>query len=201
MQALQGKALPTRSALLALANPDGTLPGAEREVRRIARFFAKARIHVGRQARAQFLTPLPAGTGYLHLATHGVLDARQPVESYLLMAGSRLRLSDVYGLSLAKVRLVTLSACQTALRGSSAGSEVSSLAQAFSTAGGHAVLASLWSVSDDGTARLMSALYPRLAGGMSLSRGLQQAQLEVMAQPGMQHPFYWAAFSLFGDWR
>lgn len=201
LQALQGKALPTRSALLALANPDGTLPGAEREVRQIARFFAKAQIHVGRQARAQFLTPLPAGTGYLHLATHGVLDARQPVESYLLMAGSRLRLSDVYGLSLAKVRLVTLSACQTALRGSSAGSEVSSLAQAFSTAGGHAVLASLWSVSDDGTARLMSALYPRLAGGMSLSRGLQQAQLEVMAQPGMQHPFYWAAFSLFGDWR
>ena len=117
------------------------------------------------------------------------------------MAGSHLRLSDVYGLSLKKVRLVTLSACQTALEGSAVGSEVSSLAQAFSIAGGHAVLASLWSVSDDGTERLMAALYPRLARGMSLSRSLQQAQLEVMAQAGLQHPFYWAAFSLFGDWR
>jgi len=201
LRELQSKALPARSGLVALANPDGSLPGAEREVRQIARFFPKAQLHVGQQARAQFLNPLPADTGYLHLATHGVLDARQPVESYLLMAGSRLRLSDVYGLSLGKVRLVTLSACQTALQASSAGSEVSSLAQAFSTAGGHAVLASLWSVSDDGTERLMSALYPRLAGGMSLSRSLQQAQLEVMAQPGFQHPFYWAAFSLFGDWR
>lgn len=201
LRELQRQALPARSGLLALANPDGSLPGAEREVRQIARFFPKAQLHLGKQARAQLLAPLPAGTAYLHLATHGVLDARQPVESYLLLAGSRLRLSDIYGLSLKKVRLVTLSACQTALQASSAGSEVTSLAQAFSTAGGQAVLASLWSVSDDGTERLMSALYPRLAKGMSVSRSLQQAQLEVMAQPGFQHPFYWAAFSLFGDWR
>jgi len=63
------------------------------------------------------------------------------------------------------------------------------------------VLASLWNVSDEGTERLMLALYPKLARGMSLSKALQQAQLEVLARPQFQHPFYWAAFSLYGDWR
>ncbi|MBX3170313.1 MAG: CHAT domain-containing protein [Candidatus Eremiobacteraeota bacterium] len=198
--------LQTRGAqargLLALANPDGSLPGAEREVRQIARFFPRPRLHFGKAARPELLRPMPAGIGYLHLATHGVLNGLDPVASYLVVAGSRLHIRDVYGLSLKNTRLVTLSACQTAMQeGAVTGGEVTSLAQAFSVAGGQAVLASLWNVSDDGTERLMSAFYPKLARGLSLSKALQQAQLEVLAQRQFQHPFYWAAFSLYGDWR
>lgn len=196
------KTVPTAQGLLALANPDGSLPGAEREVRVISRFFPKAGLHFGSDAAAPLLRALPKGTGYLHLATHGILNARDPLASYLVVAGSRLHIRDVYGLSFRDLRLVTLSACQTAIQeGDVTGGEVTSLAQAFSVAGGRAVLASLWDVSDDGTERLMSALYPKLARGMSLSKALQQAQLEVMAQAKFQHPFYWAAFSLYGDWR
>ncbi len=201
LRELQGQGSRARG-LLALANPDGSLPGAEREVRQIARFFPNSQLHIGKDARPELLQSVPPGTGYVHLATHGMLNGREPVASYLVMAGSRLHIRDVYGLSLKNIRLVTLSACQTAMQeGAVTGGEVTSLAQAFSVAGGQAVLASLWDVSDDGTERLMSALYPKLARGQSLSQALQQAQLEVMAQPQFQHPFYWAAFSLYGDWR
>lgn len=138
----------------------------------------------------------------LHLATHGFLNGLDPVASYLVVAGSRMHIRDVYGLSLKNTRLVTVSACQTAMQeGAVTGGEVTNLAQAFSVAGGQAVLASLWNVRDEGTERLMSALYPKLSRGMSLSKALQQAQLEVLAQPQFQHPFYGAAFSLYGDWR
>ena len=201
LRELQGRAVAPKG-LLALGNPDGSLPGAEREVRGLARFFPRSQLYFGAQARAEVLRTFPAGTGYLHLATHGVLNGRDPVASYLVVAGSKLHIRDVYGLSLRELRLVTLSACQTAMQeGEVVGGEVTSLAQAFSVAGGRAVLASLWDVSDEGTERLMSALYSKVSAGMSLGMALQQAQWELMAQPKFQHPFYWAAFSLYGDWR
>lgn len=202
LQSLSRRSGAAHGGLLGLANPDGSLAGAEREVRQIARFFPKAQLHFGKDAESKWLRPLPAGIAYLHLATHGVLNAASPVESYLVAAGQPLRIRDVYTLHLKQVRLVTLSACQTAVQeGERSGQDVTSLAQAFSVAGGQAVLASLWDVSDEGTEHLMTALYPHVARGQSLSWSLQQAQLQLMAQPHFQHPYYWAAFSLFGDWR
>ena len=188
--------------LLALANPDGTLPGAEREARHIASFFATPVLRLGSQAS---LLPMPQTVEYLHLATHGYLLPDQPNNSYLRVAGQgetgKLRIGEIYALALGSVRLVVLSACQSALPETSTGSEVVSLAQAFSVAGGRAVLASLWSVSDEGTEKLMVSFYRHLAAHESLAESLQKAQLSMLAQPGLSHPFFWAAFPLFGDWR
>lgn len=194
-----------RQRLLALANPDGTLPGAEREARSIGPTFPGSLIRVGAQATAASLNPLPPTITYLHLATHGHLQTDEPNNSYLTVAGSgdkgKLRISDIYALSLQGVRLVGLSACQTALPEENSGAEVVSLAQAFSVAGGRAVLASLWSVSDEGTEKLMVNFYQQVAAHKSLAESLQKAQLSLLARPDLSHPFYWSAFPLFGDWR
>ena len=191
-----------KGGLLVLANPDGTLPGAEREAYQVARVFASPEVRVGAQARLQ---PIPEGTRYLHMATHGFLLPEEPNKSYLVVAGKgeagKLRIGEIYPLALAGVRLVGLSACQTALPEESTGAEVVSLAQAFSTAGGRAVLASLWSVSDDATQKLMVAFYGNLVHQQSLAESLQKAQLSLLSHPEMSHPFFWAAFPLFGDWR
>ena len=105
--------------LLALANPDGTLPGASQEVRAIQRVRpAVTALEGPRATKAQFLS-LVGQFPDLHLATHGILDLERPERSYLLMAGSeetgqRLGIAEIAGLSL-RNGLAILSACETAV--------------------------------------------------------------------------------------
>lgn len=192
-------------SVFAVGNPDGSLPGAEREVNKIAEFFPKAQRVIGPKATADQLRKIPPKTTYVHLATHGHLDSKIPTHSYLVMAGNgdkgRFEVGEIYGLPLDGVRLVTLSACETAVAGSQPGSEVTNLAEAFSVAGGNSVVASLWNVSDEGTEALMTEFYRNLSQQKALSESLQQAEVSVLKQPKLAHPFYWAAFTLFGDWR
>lgn len=194
-------ALADSPRLLALANPDGSLPGSEQEVADIQHCYPEGKVLVGTAATAQALQSVPPQTTYLHLATHGHLDVADATRSYLLMSGGQLAVGDIYGLTLEGTRLVTLSACRTALEGAQPGSELTSLADAFSVAGGRSVLASLWSISDAGTRAWMQSFYTRLATGESLAEAMRQAELSTSAQPALHHPFYWAAFTLFGDWR
>lgn len=196
---------PADGGLLALGNPDGSLPAAEVEVSEIARQFAKAKKLLGKQATSGSLKTLDPGTRYLHLATHGILDSSDPKKSYLLMAGkdaaSHLTMGEIYELNLEGIRLVTLSACETAREGTSPGSEISSLAEAFSVAGTNSVVASLWSVSDEATEKLMTEFYKALVQKKSLAGSLQSAELALLKNPATAHPFYWAPFVMLGDWR
>ena len=74
--------------------------------------------------------------------------------------------------------------------------------QAFSVAGGHSMLASLWSVSDDATRELMIHFYDNLVKKkLTRAQSLQQAQVALLSNPQTAHPFLWAAFELIGDWR
>lgn len=196
---------PSDGGLLALGNPDGSLPGAEVEVGEIARQFAQSKKLLGKQATSISLKTLDPGTRYLHLATHGILDSTDPKKSYLLMAGkdssSHLTMAEIYELNLEGIRLVTLSACETAREGTSPGSEISSLAEAFSVAGTNSVVASLWSVSDDATEKLMTEFYKALVQKKSLAGSLQSAELALLKNPATAHPFFWAPFVMLGDWR
>lgn len=187
--------------LFAFGNPDGSLPGATREVEEIASLFTAAKPALGRSATKRRLRTIDPSTGYLHLATHGVLSPQDPRQSYLVMADGHMVTSDIYALNLGKVGLVTLSACDTAVQEENPGAEVHSLAEAFSVAGGQSVLASLWSVSDEGTRCLMIRFYREVLRGRTLGEGLRQAQLSMLREPAFAHPFYWAAFALLGDWR
>ncbi len=189
-------------SLLALGNPDGSLPGATQEIERLAAKFPKTRVFMGKEFTQQ---KVDGASEVLHLATHGVLNSNDLNESYLLVSGDdgRLTTGEIYGLSLQGVSLVTLSACETALGQFSPnpGSDVASLAQAFSFAGSRSLLGSLWKVDDEATAALMEEFYSQLVGGASKAEALRQAQLKVRSDPRWQHPSYWSAFVLFGDWH
>jgi CHAT domain-containing protein len=65
--------------------------------------------------------------------------------------------------------------------------------------GAKAVIASLWSVSDQSTARLMTAFYAARRTGLSKAAALQSAQLALLAGPDA-HPYHWAPFILMGNW-
>ena len=63
-------------------------------------------------------------------------------------------------------------------------------------------IASLWPVSDIGTAELMKTFYSRYREGRSKSEALRDAQLALIAKGGdMADPNIWAAFTLLGAWR
>lgn len=197
-----------RVGLLALGNPDGSLPAASDEVAALSRIFTKANVYTGKDATvARVAQPAASRTPFLHFATHGVIDSRDPKETYLLLAGTPNRLSikdiveDRYKLSLDGTRLVTLSACQTNIGGYDPSAVYSSLSRAFSKAGAPTVIASLWSVNDASTRDTMTLFYKELAAGTSKAEAMRRAQLGVMRDPRFTHPYYWAPFVVLGDWR
>lgn len=199
--------------MLLVGNPDGTLPGAEAEVGTIGGSFKAATRLVGPQATHDAVLAACAGKSLVHLATHGLLDAQFPDKSLIVLAGhpdpaGRLAYREIPGLGqwFDRTRVVVLSACQSALPGDvvAAGKPpmaVNGLAGQFRRAGVETLVASLWSVSDEGTLALMTVFYERLAKGDDLGHALQAAQKAMITSEKHAHPFFWAPFIVVGDWR
>jgi CHAT domain-containing protein len=146
----------------------------------------------------------------VHFATHGVLKSDRPELSGLVLSlynqrGERqdgfLRLNDIYNLQL-DADLVVLSACQTALGKEIRGEGLVGLTRGFMYAGTARVLASLWSVEDRATAELMGNFYRGMfREHLSPAAALRKAQLEMARSSSWKSPYYWAGFSLQGEWR
>ena len=193
--------------LLAMGNPDGSLPAATEEVSTLGRIFINANIIVGKDATVSRMARSTAGVSYVHFATHGIINSLDPKESYLLLAGEPGRLSvkdiveDNYKVSFNGTRLVTLSACDTNIGGYDPSAVYSSLSRAFTKAGAPTVVASLWSVNDSSTKETMMAFYKEISAGQSKAESMRRAQLSVMHDPRFAHPYYWAPFIVLGDWK
>ena len=151
-----------------------------------------------------------AGYRIVHFATHGVLDTERPAASGLALSlvdadgapdpSGFLSLRDIYGLRLG-AELVVLSGCRTGSGRSLRGEGLVGLARGFMYAGSPRVIASLWQVEDQATARLMVALYRGLwQRGERPAAALRRAKLAVRRDPRFQDPWYWAAFVLQGEW-
>jgi CHAT domain-containing protein len=112
---------------------------------------------------------------------------------------------EIAGLDLWGTKLVVLSACQTGLGDVQQGEGVMGLRRAFLLAGARRVLATLWMVPDRETQELMSDFITRWKAGSPGVDALREAQLDMIAElrkkHGYAHPFYWAAFTMTGDWR
>ena len=205
----------TASGLLALGNPDGTLPAADVEIDALASLFPGATALHGPQATLASLTGQVPGRQVLHLATHGVLDAEAPERSHIVLAPPEggvaedghlgyLEIPGLYG-PLQDTGMVVLSACETAVplapQGDDVqggGLEIAGLANQFRRAGVPRLMASLWQVSDESTRALMVRFYQALGEGRAPPEALAVAQRALLADPEMQHPFYWAPFILIG---
>lgn len=191
-----------KGGTLIVGNPDGSLPGAEVEAKSIAGLIPGATVLLNDQAT---LSKVKADSNvkYIHLATHGILNKEDPNLSYLVLGkGDKLDIGEIAGLHLDSVRMVTLSACETALgEDPTSQGELTTLADAFGFAGCPTVTASLWKVSDDSTKILMEHFYTALRSGETPAKAMQTAQKALIAQKETRHPYHWAAFMLIGDWR
>jgi CHAT domain-containing protein len=146
----------------------------------------------------------------LHFATHGFLDPNRPENSGLILStitpegkaqNGFLSLRDIYQLR-APVDLVVLSACQTGLGKDVRGEGLIGLTRGFMYAGASSVVASLWKVDDEATAELMKRFYKNmLEQGMTPAAALRNAQNSFRQHPVWSAPYYWAGFTLQGDYR
>ena len=162
----------------------------------------------------------------IHLATHGEFQPGDLSNSYIQLWDTQLRLNELrkLGWNNPPVELLVLSACRTAF-----GSEDAELGFAgFAVqAGVKSALASLWYVNDEGTLGLMTEFYRQLQTAPIKAEALRQAQIAMiqgqvqftqgrlqdstgkeiplpqpLAELGdrtLNHPYYWAAFTLIGS--
>lgn len=133
--------------------------------------------------------------GVIHFATHSILQPDAPHASRILLADDDLTVLDVMDLGL-EARLVILSGCSTALGAEGSGDEFLGLARAFFYAGARALVATLWAVDDESTARLMAEFHRKLGEGNSIACALRSAQI-ALRRAG-QPPYYWAPFVAIG---
>jgi CHAT domain-containing protein len=146
----------------------------------------------------------------VHFATHGLLDNEHPELSGLVLSlvdkdgkprDGFLDLEDVYNLTL-PADLVVLSACETGLGKQINGEGLIGLTRGFMYAGASRVVASLWKVDDVATAELMGRFYrAMLEEGLRPAAALRRAQIEMQQQKRWADPYYWAAFTIQGDWK
>jgi len=144
-----------------------------------------------------------------HFAMHAILNQQYAELSGLALgrerrsgagSGNFLWYGDVCHLH-AKLDMVVLSACNTALGEQIPGEGLRGLTQAFFAAGSQRVLGTLWEVDDQATSEWMRHFYQSLKKTHSPATALHDAQKEMATDTRWSAPYYWAGFVLAGDWR
>ncbi len=146
----------------------------------------------------------------VHFASHGLLNSRHPELSGVVLSlvdehghpkDGFLQARDIYKLRLS-ADLVVLSACQTALGKDVRGEGLMGLSRGFMYAGAPRVIASLWQVPDRATSELMAHFYEGvLVRNLRPAAALRAAQIAIRREKRWTSPYYWAAFTLQGDWN
>jgi CHAT domain-containing protein len=146
----------------------------------------------------------------LHFATHGLINNQHPELSGIVLSlvdqhgqpqDGFLRLFNIYNLKL-DAELVVLSACQTALGKEVKGEGLIGLTRGFMYAGAPRVVATLWPIYDRATADFMGRFYDAmLRQKIRPAAALRQAQASMWQDKRWQAPYYWAGFTLQGEWK
>lgn len=195
---------PSRMALFANDAGSGTLrplPFVREEVASIGAIFASAARGVSRPvfSRGRLVAELREQPDIVHIASHFQLTPGSAERSRLLLHGGRqLPVADLArpDMRWAGIQLLFLSACDAGAYGS----ETESLATMFHGLGVGRMIASLWPVYDDATARMVGRFYESIAAGNEPAAALRQAQLAAIARSGKaagKRLRDWCSFKLY----
>jgi CHAT domain-containing protein len=102
-------------------------------------------------------------------------------------------------LNLSSIQLAVFSACSTAKDESAGAGSAESLVNLFLRAGVSQVLATRWNVDSRITARFMQIFYDNLLSDASVISSVRIAGLRLRTNTETRHPYYWAAFTVFGQ--
>lgn len=182
------------------------LPGARNEASIIAAAVGSPTPLVGTSATRERLLDALTEATLFHFAGHAVSLIDDPFDSYLLLAddnispaSQQLTAESLFHQDLSRLRLVVLSACQTATGGrlrTSPASSLAGLAMPFLIRSQAQVVASLEVVEDHAVSTLMQRFYSHLAAGAPVAQALRLAQLDLLggADNVSKAPRAWSSF-------
>ena len=201
------------SATVLVPFPD-ELPASRAEAESLRRGLQRLTSLLGDRATERQARLALEGDGYVHIATHGVMNARNPLFSRLeLYPGEstggprddgRLEVHELLELKIL-APLVYLSGCETGLGSARAtrfspGEDYATLAQAFLYAGAGNVLATLWRIDDEAAAVFADRFYRHMRSATP-GEALRRTQLEMIEESTFGAPYFWAAYQLSGAGR
>ena len=177
------------------------------EVENVKKYF-NANVFLGQNAsEARFKDDSPRHS-IVHIASHALLDERDPFLSKLVMAQNvtdsindgTLNTREILGLSI-PAEMIVLSACNTGVGDIVTGEGVISLANSFFYAGSQSLVMTLWTANDESSTFIMDQFYKNLAAGKRKSEALRLAKLAFLetADDIRSHPYYWAHFIVNGN--
>jgi CHAT domain-containing protein len=206
----------TRAGLVAPAVfapfPD-LLQGTAVEAQRFVRSFPGARSMIGAAATEGRLRAVMRDGAAVHVATHGVMNPRNPLFSRIELAASprgatddngRLEVHELLNLRI-ESPLVFLSGCETGVGDAwsspfRSGDDYTTLAQSLLFAGAANVVATLWRIDDSAAATLASHFYEH-ARTAPVPEALALAQRGMIHDAEVRAPYFWAAYEVTGGVR
>jgi CHAT domain-containing protein len=188
-------------------NPEFTaLPGVKTELQKIENIVVSADILLDQNFTEENFERQVKSFPYpiVHLATHGEFSS-QAENTFLLTWDGEININELESWfkdddlkQKYPVELLILSACRTAVGDKRAALGLAGVAL---RAGARSTIASLWYVSDEATQLLMTNFYQELVNNqITKAEALRRAQNSVLEKPEFDHPYYWSAFILVGNW-
>ncbi|KAF9468453.1 CHAT domain-containing protein [Collybia nuda] len=101
---------------------------------------------------------------WLHIASHGVQDPQDPLQSGLILYDGKLELSTILNLDLPNAKFIYLSACETAMGDAKLMNEAMHLAGGFLAAGFQGAIGTLWSIPDAYGPKVAEIVYQTILG-------------------------------------
>ena len=184
------------------------IPGTAREASAIQSEFPATDVDAftGLQATRERLLQLDwSRYRYIHIASHGHLDARMPQLSAVILSAydqrgepieDALRAADLAALTLT-ANVAVFSGCDTALGKDVLNEGMVGIAYATLARGAGAVVSSLWEVPDEIGVNLMTEFYRHLIrDSMNPVTALSASMRSVLNRNPSSDPALWAAFQV-----
>ncbi|MFA0782765.1 CHAT domain-containing protein, partial [Fervidibacter sacchari] len=197
----------TGLAVTSFENGLEPLPFARQEVQSIASLLNRqklsARALIGNEATEEKALKALKESRWVHFATHAFLEPTRPLYSRLVLKADQkhdgvLRAFEVLDAGQLASEMVVLSACETGLGKTLKGEGLMGLVWVFLAAGTKTLVVSQWQVNDLSAARLMAAYYRHMLKGLPPAEALRRSQVELLSQRPFHHPYFWAAFAVWG---
>lgn len=189
-----------------------TLPATRSEARSVGSQVGGTRTLLDGDASESAFREAAQSNRVLHLATHGRLNAQNPLFSTIELARSgkavstandgRVSVHELIGIRTASP-LVFLSGCETALGSAGSndfvrGEDYATLSQALLYSGAKSAIATLWRINDESAAVFAAHFYRHLRK-LPPAEALAAAQQNMLIDRRYGDPYHWAAYQVAGS--
>ncbi|MBX3283650.1 MAG: CHAT domain-containing protein [Acidobacteria bacterium] len=157
-------------------------------------------------ATSQQFFNLSHGADILHFSMHAQADREEPLDSFLGFKPSgnhngRITVNDLLKIHLKPQNLAFIASCDT--NNVLNGEGVVSIGWALLGSGSTTVISSQWEANDRSTGLFAQNFYKEYKKGIPAARALQNAAISMIRDKSSEtyEPYYWASFTLLGDFR